>query len=79
MTEVVSLNKKSRKDRKRKGKRNALLAVISFAMIMTVLTIASDFLDVIMWEYGWGALVIVIIITFAFFCIIYEYGLKRSL
>ena len=60
-------------------KKRSILAIISFAVIMTVLTVASDFLDLVLIYGGWEWLLLAILITLTFFALIYKYGLQGNL
>lgn len=78
MAERKNTRRKENRKHNRK-KKSTLLLLISFATVMTVLTVASDFLDLILIFFGPIGLIISIIIVFTFFLLIYEFGLKRNL
>ena len=72
-------NDNSKQKNRKNHRRGSIIVLISFAAVMTVLTIASDFLDLILIYFGWHGLAIAVVITFLFFVFIYKYGLKGHL
>ena len=58
------------------GGRRGLKMALAGAMILLVLTIASDFPDVILAEHGFGAFIASLCVTFAFFVVVILWGFK---
>ena len=71
--------KRGRKPSEGPGKKRSIIALISFGVVMTVLTVASDFLDFVLIWWGWIGLLVAIMVTFTFFILVYHFGLKGNL